>query len=111
MATTLIDNWVDVCALEDVPIQGSRIVKTDQGCLALFRTTSDDVYALDDKCPHKNGPLSQGIVAGKTITCPLHNWVFSMETGEAQGADEGSVAVTPARLKDGRIQLDLGGRS
>ena len=62
--------WVDVCALDDVPLQGSRMVKTNEGCLALFRTTAEEVYALDDKCPHKAGPLSQGMVAGNTITCP-----------------------------------------
>ena len=111
MVTLAIGTWVDVCALEDVPVQGSRIIKTEGGCLALFRTTGDEVFALDDKCPHKGGPLSQGMVAGKTITCPLHNWMFSMESGEALGVDEGQVATTPARLKDGRVQLDLGGRS
>jgi len=102
--------WVDVCALEDVPLQGSRMVKTNEGCLALFRTTAEEVYALDDKCPHKAGPLSQGMVAGNTITCPLHNWVFSMETGEALGADEGRVKTTPTRIQNGRIELDLSGR-
>lgn len=111
METLAIETWVDVCALEDVPIQGSRIVKTDKGCLALFRTTADEVYALDDKCPHKGGPLSQGMVAGNTITCPLHNWVFSMENGHALGVDEGQVATTPARLLNGRVQLNFGRRS
>lgn len=110
METLSIKTWVDVCALEDVPVQGSRIVKTEGGCLALFRTTADEVYALDDNCPHKGGPLSQGMVAGNTITCPLHNWVFSMESGEALGVDQGRVATTPARIENGRVQLDLGGR-
>jgi len=104
------DSWVDVCALDDVPVQGSRIVKTNEGCLALFRTTAEEVYALDDSCPHKAGPLSQGMVAGNTITCPLHNWVFSMETGEALGADEGRVQTTPARIQNGRVELNLSKR-
>jgi nitrite reductase (NADH) small subunit len=99
--------WVDICALDEVPRQGSRIVKTSNGCLALFKTATDDVYALDDKCPHKQGPLSQGIVHGDFVTCPLHSWVFSLATGEAQGADVGLVATTPTRIVDGRVELCL----
>lgn len=107
MSIVTTEKWRDICALDDVPVQGSRIVKTDKGCLALFRTTAEEVYALDDKCAHKGGPLSQGIVAGNTITCPLHNWVFSMETGQALGVDEGQVKTIPARIENGRVELDL----
>jgi len=103
--------WMDVCAVEDIPAQGSRIVKTSNGCLALFKTTSGDVFALDDKCPHKGGPLSQGIVHDKFVTCPLHSWVFSLETGEAQGADEGAVRTSPTRIIDGRVKIDLAGQA
>lgn len=99
--------WVDVCALDDVPRQGSRIVKTPNGCLALFKTAKDEVYALDDECPHKQGPLSQGIVHGDFVTCPLHSWVFSLATGEAQGADIGQVATTSTRIVDGRVELRI----
>ncbi len=99
--------WTDICDVDAIPTQGSRIVKTPNGCLALFKTTSGDVFALDDKCPHKGGPLSQGIVHDKFVTCPLHSWVFSLETGAAQGADEGEVAVTPVRVVDGRVEIKL----
>ena len=101
------ENWVDVCAAEDIPAQGSRIVKTPDGCLALFKTTTGEVFALNDKCPHKQGPLSQGIVHDKFVTCPLHSWVFSLETGEAQGADEGKVKTHSVRVVDGRVELAL----
>ena len=57
--------------------QGARLVKTPRGCVAVFRTAEDEVFALDDRCPHKGGPLSQGIVHGRSVTCPLHNWVIS----------------------------------
>ena len=104
---TIMDNiWIDVGALEDIPRQGARLVKTAAGCVALFRTKNDQVFALDDKCPHSGGPLSQGIVHGNAVTCPLHNWVFSLETGEATGADEGMVPTYPARVEAGRILLD-----
>jgi len=103
----LKQNWVDVCAVEDIPFQGSRIVKTTGDCLALFKTAAGEVYALNDRCPHKQGPLSQGMVHDKFVTCPLHSWVFSLETGEAQGADEGSVKTRSVRVVDGRVELDL----
>ena len=100
------DTWIDIGALEDIPRQGARVVKTAQGCVAVFRTEADQVFALDDRCPHKGGPLSEGIVHGTGVTCPLHSWVFSLETGTAQGADAGQVATYPVRVTAGRILMD-----
>ncbi|MGB8812668.1 MAG: nitrite reductase small subunit NirD [Paracoccaceae bacterium] len=99
-------NWIDIGALADIPPQGARVVKTALGCVAVFRTATDQVFAIDDRCPHKGGPLSEGIVHGNSVTCPLHAWVFSLETGMAQGADEGVVNSYPARVEAGRILLD-----
>lgn len=101
-----MSNWIDIAGLEDIPPRGARVVKTALGCLAVFRTASDEVFALDNACPHKAGPLAEGIVHGRSVTCPLHNWVISLETGMAQGADKGRVATYPARLEQGRILLD-----
>lgn len=98
--------FVDIGALEDIPAQGARLVKTAAGCIAVFRAADDRVFALDDRCPHKGGPLSEGIVHGHGVTCPLHNWVFDMNTGMAQGADDGAVRTYPVEVKDGRILLD-----
>ncbi|PKP74722.1 MAG: nitrite reductase (NAD(P)H) small subunit [Alphaproteobacteria bacterium HGW-Alphaproteobacteria-6] len=100
--------WIDVGALEDLPRQGARLVKTTAGCVALFRTVADRVFALDDRCPHKGGPLSEGIVHGDQVTCPLHAWVFSLETGMAQGADEGAVRTFAVKVEAGRVLLDAG---
>ena len=97
---------IDIGALDDIPAQGARVVKTAYGCVAIFRTATDEVFALDDRCPHKGGPLSEGIVHGAQVTCPLHNWAFDMATGEAQGADVGRVATYPVRIEAGRILLD-----
>lgn len=99
-------NWIDIGALEDIPKQGARVVKAKFGCIALFRTSDDQVYALSDRCPHKGGPLSEGIVHERKVTCPLHNWIFSLETGEAQGADEGQVARYEVRMENGRVFLN-----
>ena len=99
--------FIDIGALEDVPVQGARVVRTAQGCIAVFRTFDDRVFALEDRCPHKGGPLSEGMVHGDRVTCPLHAWAFDLETGKAQGADSGAVATHPARVIEGRILLDL----
>lgn len=99
-------NWTDVGALEDIPLRGARTVKTAAGCVAIFRTAPDEVFATTNTCAHKNGPLAEGIVHGRKVTCPLHSWVWSLETGEAQGADEGRIATYPVRVEDGRVLLD-----
>jgi nitrite reductase (NADH) small subunit len=101
-----VEKWIDIGALDDIPRQGARVVKTLQGCVAVFRTADDQVFAMNDRCPHKGGPLSEGIVHGTSVTCPLHAWVFSLESGAAQGADEGAVATYPVRVEAGRILLD-----
>ena len=101
-----MSDWMDVGPLSAIKKRGARLVKTPLGCVALFRTGEDAVFALDNACPHKAGPLADGIVHGNTVTCPLHNWVISLETGEAQGADEGRVATYPARVEAGRILLE-----
>ncbi|MBC9246351.1 nitrite reductase small subunit NirD [Paracoccus sp. 11-3] len=97
--------FVDIGALDDIPQQGARVVKTAQGCIAVFRTADDTVFALDDRCPHKGGPLSEGIVHGTSVTCPLHNWVFDMNSGQAQGADQGMVRTYPIRVEAGRVLI------
>ncbi|GGE51111.1 nitrite reductase small subunit NirD [Actibacterium pelagium] len=100
-------SWLDIGSLSDIPERGARIVKTAVGCVAVFRTAEDEVFATTDRCPHKGGPLSEGIVHGKSVTCPLHNWVFSLETGEAQGADDGHIRTYPVSVQDGRILMDV----
>ena len=83
------------------------MVATRRGDVALFRTVDDAVFALDDRCPHKQGKLSQGIVHGHNVTCPLHNWVIGLEDGAAQAPDEGCVHRFPARLQGGRVLIEL----
>lgn len=99
-------SWIDIGAISDIPLLGARVVKTPAGCIAVFRTAESEAFAIDDRCPHKGGPLSQGIVHGRSVTCPLHSWVISLETGEAQGADEGIVKTIALRVEAGRILLD-----
>jgi nitrite reductase (NADH) small subunit len=103
------NDWLDIGTLNDIPKRAARVVKTARGDIAIFRTMDDQVFALDDKCPHKGGPLSQGIVQGESVTCPLHNWVISLRTGEAQGADQGCTRTIAVKLQEGRILLSWPG--
>ena len=97
--------WIDIGALTDIPARGGRVVRTPRGCIAVFRAFDDTVFALDDRCPHKGGPLSNGIVHGHKVTCPLHSLVISLETGSAANPEEGSVRTHEVRVEDGRILL------
>jgi nitrite reductase (NADH) small subunit len=99
--------WIDICALGDIPVRGSRVVATTNGQIALFRTAEDEVFALENRCPHKGGPLSEGIVHGRLVTCPLHNWVIGLADGRATGADKGCARRFPVRLEGGRVLLDV----
>ena len=101
-----MSNWMDIAALNDIPQRGARVVKTPRGCVAVFRTAEDRVFALDDRCPHKGGPLSEGIVHGNAVTCPLHNWVIDLASGQAQGADNGAAVTYETRVENGRILLE-----
>lgn len=100
-------DWRLIGTVDEIPPQGARCVKNGEMTIAVFRTADDRIFALEDKCPHKNGPLSQGIVHGGCVTCPLHNWVISLETGTAQGADTGATASFPVRVEDRKIYLNL----
>ncbi|MBL4598279.1 MAG: nitrite reductase small subunit NirD [Rhizobiaceae bacterium] len=103
----MTQNWCSIGTIDDIPRRGARCVKHGEMTIAIFRTADDQIFALEDKCPHKNGPLSQGIVHDGCVTCPLHNWVISLESGQAQGADEGKTMVFPIKLDEKTILIDL----
>jgi nitrite reductase [NAD(P)H] small subunit len=103
--------WIEIGSLSDIPQRGARCVDTPEGKIAVFRTAEDRVFAIDDHCPHKGGPLSQGIVHGAAVTCPLHNWVISLETGKALGADEGAVRTIPIKIDGGKLFIALKARA
>ena len=102
---TNVDGWQKGCALEAIPILGARVVKSAQGNIAVFRTADDAVFALDDKCPHKGGPLSQGIVFGRKVACPLHNWNIGLEDGNAVAPDKGCTRSYPVKIEGGAVFL------
>ena len=100
-------DWTEIGDIEDIPRQGARVIRTAQGDIAVFRTAADEVFALRDRCPHRGGPLSQGIVSGKKVTCPLHNWNILLDSGEAVAPDQGCAATFSVKLVDGRVYLAL----
>jgi nitrite reductase (NADH) small subunit len=102
-----MNDWIPICALADIPVLGSRRVQRERGlAVALFRTADDRVFALLDRCPHKGGPLSQGIVFGGHVACPLHNWSIGLADGHAAAPDEGRTPSFVCRLQDGQVYLD-----
>ncbi len=103
--TAFTPDWLDIGALTDIPARGGRVVRTPRGCIAVFRAFDDSVFALDDRCPHKGGPLSDGIVHDYRVTCPLHSLVIDLSTGAAPSPGEGAVRTHSVRVEAGRILL------
>lgn len=97
--------WTDIGTLSDIPRQGARVVTTSDGQIAVFRASDDSVFALVNRCPHKQGPLSEGIVYGHRVACPLHNWIIELESGEAVAPDVGCAPKVPVRRDGERILL------
>ncbi len=102
-----MSNWIEIGKVEDIPKLGARVVETAKGDIAVFRAADDHIFALRDKCPHKEGPLSQGIVHGHVVTCPLHNWKIDLASGEAQAPDEGCAGRIECKLENDQIFLSI----
>jgi nitrite reductase (NADH) small subunit len=105
--TTQNQEWLDVLAVDEVPLLGARIVQgAAAGPVAVFRNTENEIFALLDRCPHKAGPLSQGIVCGRKVTCPLHAWQIGLQTGLAEAPDEGHTRRFNVKIEAGRVYLN-----
>ncbi|MBE2259340.1 MAG: nitrite reductase small subunit NirD [Candidatus Accumulibacter sp.] len=99
--------WKSICKVDDIPRLGSRVVRSTTGDIALFRTSGNEVFALRDRCPHKGGPLSQGMVHGNQVTCPLHGWKLHLDSGEAVAPDQGCSRRYPIRVESGSVFLEI----
>ena len=102
-----MSNWMKVCALDEIPKLGARVVQHGGIDIAVFRNAEDEVFAVEDRCPHKGGPLSQGIVHGRKVTCPLHGWNIELDSGCAVAPDEGCAREFPIKIEGSRVWLDL----
>lgn len=103
----MMSDWTEIGKIDDIPLLGARVVETTKGNIAIFRTDGDQLFAINDKCPHKNGPLSQGIVHGTKVACPLHNWNIELKTGEAVAPDKGCVTRYPIKNENGIVSVQL----
>ena len=102
-----MSEWKKICLVSDIPVLGSRCVARDHGMdVAVFRNDQDEVFALLDRCPHKGGPLSQGIVFGTSVACPLHNWTIGLCTGQAAAPDEGCTPKFQVKVEDNVVHLN-----
>ena len=99
--------WTRICSVGEIPVLGSRRVAREGAAdVAIFRTATDRVFALLDRCPHKGGPLSQGIVFGDSVACPLHNWTIALDSGEARAPDQGCAVRFAVQVEAGEVYLD-----
>ena len=102
-----MSEWTVVCRVDEIPVLGARRVARTRGLpVAVFRAAEDKVFALLDRCPHKGGPLSQGIVFGDAVACPLHNQVIGLADGCARAPDEGCTPSFACKVEAGRVLLD-----
>ncbi|WP_332776425.1 nitrite reductase small subunit NirD [Polaromonas sp.] len=102
-----MSEWKKICLVKDIPVLGSRRVARAKGMdVAVFRNDQDEVFALLDRCPHKGGPLSQGIVFGTSVACPLHNWTIGLADGCAKAPDEGCTQKFSVQVTGGAVHLN-----
>ena len=102
-----MSNWVKVAPLNEIPKLGARVVRTKELEIGVFRTEDDRVFAINNSCPHKGGPLSQGIVYGDKVACPLHSWKISLVDGKAEEPDVGETTCFNTKIEDGVVYLEL----
>jgi nitrite reductase (NADH) small subunit len=98
--------WIEVCAEGDIPLRGARRLTIGTTPVGVFRSGDGALFALIDRCPHRQGPLSQGIVHGRAVACPLHNWSISLETGEALAPDKGCTRTLAVKRDGARVLID-----
>ncbi len=101
------NNWTEVVALKDIPMLGARVVDAGEIKIAVFRTNNDMVFAIKNECPHKKGPLSEGIVHGTSVTCPLHNWKIDLASGQALAPDVGCANTYPVKIENGQVFVEI----
>jgi nitrite reductase (NADH) small subunit len=100
-------NWIEVCKLDEIPPSQARTVLAGDNMIAVFRLTDDRIKAVENRCPHKQGPLAEGIISGEDILCPLHNWRISLDSGEVAAPDHGCVKTYATKVENGQVFLSL----
>ena len=109
MSAALSTQWHDVGGVEDIPPLGARVVELPGRRIALFRTRNDRFFALEDRCPHRGGPLADGIVSGDSVVCPLHQWKVCLSSGAVMRPQEQLACVRsfPVKVIDGVVLVEI----
>ncbi len=98
--------WTPICRADEIPELGARRISRERGLdVAVFRTGTGHIFALLDRCPHRGGPLSQGLVFGSSVACPLHNWTIQLTDGHATAPDEGCTPRFAVKVEGGIVYL------
>ncbi|MDQ6953858.1 MAG: nitrite reductase small subunit NirD [Mariprofundaceae bacterium] len=105
--TKATENWIEICSLDEIPPSQARTVNIGNASIAVFRLSDDRIKALENRCPHKNGPLAEGIISGDDVLCPLHNWRIHLEDGQVAAPDQGCVKTYSTKIEHGIVFLDL----
>lgn len=100
--------WVRITAVENIPLREGRAVQVGGHVVAIFNL-GDRFLALENRCPHRGGPLADGIVSAGTVVCPLHAWKVDLTTGSVTNQPESPQCVKtfPARVEADAIFVEL----
>jgi nitrite reductase (NADH) small subunit len=104
-ANRVIDEFVTVASVDEIPSGTAKSVIVRSQEIAIFHV-DDEWYAIEGTCPHQGGPLAEGWVHEKTVTCPWHAWCFSLETGRLQLLETTGVATFELRVEDGTVAVN-----
>ncbi|MFW7381538.1 MAG: nitrite reductase small subunit NirD [Oligoflexus sp.] len=100
-------NWYLIGTIHDIPRQGAQLLQFGDRQLGIFRTYQDEFYAINAQCPHAGGPLTEGLIHGHYVSCPLHDWTINLKTGICQAPDEGQVSCYPLLIDGEDIWIAL----
>lgn len=99
--------FVAVCKLDELPVGLGRAFRVGKHALALFRTRSGKVFAVANACPHKGGPLAEGMLAGEQVVCPMHAFRFDSDSGGCDQANVCAVVTYPVEVADGVVSVGM----
>ncbi len=104
---TPLEGAVAVCFVEDLPVGLGRAFDVAGKTLALFRTRKGVIFATDNACPHKGGPLADGMLAGESVVCPLHAFRFDLHSGACDQEGACPLKTYPLDIRDNQVFLRL----
>lgn len=100
-----MDTWYKITSINEIPKMGSRVVQINETEIAIFKTNKNEIFALNNQCPHQQGKLSEGLIHGDVVTCPLHNTDISLENGKALGENYGCTNKYETKIDNDFVYL------